>query len=419
MSLATSNRDGGRTNEAGHLRGVTKGFLGSVLSGLNVSQRGAGANMSVDVAVGDAIIQRSDNTYGHPAWNDAVYNQPINPADGSNPRRDIVVMYIDYSQTPSTGVANNTNGVVKIKSVPGTAAGSPVDPSNSTIQSSVGSGNPFVKLARVRVAAGATSINNSVIDDLRSMAAPASNGGWIFDPLYTWVRASNTTFSIAGVDVRSQFPVGTKIMLQQAGVTKFFAVTSTAYSSNTTITVDGGGSYTLTNTPIDVPAFSYDERPAGYPYQSISNPLDWWQELGRVSGTNVTRLDLNITQKKYMQVLISGSGSASANIDLSHNGSGGGTYNYTVANLSASYSAASNAAAPNIVNANTPAGVPFLIEALAQTNYVRPVFAAKSSSNGVQRHYSSHANTPGAITEFNLIRASGTMNAEMIVLGHD
>ena len=111
MSLATSNRDGGRTNEAGHLRGVTKGFAGQVLTGLNVSQRGAGANMSVDVAIGNALVQRSDNTYGHPAWNDAVYNQVIATADGSNPRRDIIVMYIDYGQTPSTGVANNTNGV--------------------------------------------------------------------------------------------------------------------------------------------------------------------------------------------------------------------------------------------------------------------------------------------------------------------
>ena len=100
MSLATSNRDGGRTNEAGHLRSVSKAILGQVLTGLNVSQRAAAANMSVDVAIGDALIQRSDGTYGHPAWNDAVYNQVVAAADGSNPRRDIIVMYIDYNQAP-------------------------------------------------------------------------------------------------------------------------------------------------------------------------------------------------------------------------------------------------------------------------------------------------------------------------------
>lgn len=265
MSLATSNRDGGRTNEAGHLRGVTKGFAGQVLSGLAVSQRGAGANMSVDVAIGDAIIQRSDGTYGHPAWNDAVYNQVIAAADGSNPRRDIIVMYIDYGQTPSTGVANNTNGVVKITSVSGTAAGSPVDPSNATIQSAVGSGNPFVKLARVRVAAGATSISNSVIDDLRLMATAQPQGGWLHDTVNTWVYGSATTFTIAGVDVTAQFPVGSRIRLYQGGTVKYFTVLSSTFSTNTTVTINGGGTYTLANSPIDKPAYSYDYTPSGYP----------------------------------------------------------------------------------------------------------------------------------------------------------
>lgn len=275
MSLATSNRDGGRTNEAGHLRGVTKGFIGQVLSGLNVSQRGAGANMSVDVAIGDALINRSDATYGHPAWNDAVYNQVIAAADGSNPRRDIVVMYIDYGQTPSTGVANNTNGVVKIKSVAGTAAGSPVDPSSATIQSSVGSGNPWIKLARVRVAAGATSISNSVIDDLRLLAVGLNQGGWVYDAVYSWVYASASTFTIAGVDATAQFPVGTKIALYQGGSLKYFYVMSSVFATNTTVTVNGGGTYTLTNVPLDRPAYSYDQTPSGYPVALLNIPNNY------------------------------------------------------------------------------------------------------------------------------------------------
>lgn len=172
MSLGTSNRDGGKTSESGHLRSVSKTVSGDVLNGLNLSQRAAGANMSVDIAAGDAFVRRSDGSYAHPVFNDAVYNLVISAADGANPRRDIVVIYVDYAVTPSTAVSNNTNGVVKIKVVNGTPAGSPVDPTDAAIQTSVGAGNPWTKLGRVRVPAGQTSITNTLIDDLRSMSNP-------------------------------------------------------------------------------------------------------------------------------------------------------------------------------------------------------------------------------------------------------
>lgn len=169
MALGTSNRDGGKTSESGHLRALAKMVNGDVIDGLAVSQRGAGANMSVDVAIGDAFVRRSDGTYAHPVFNDAVYNQVIAAADVSNPRRDLIVLYVDYGNAVSTAVSNNTNGVVKIKVVAGTPAGSPSDPSGAAIQSSVGSGNPYTVLARVRVGAGVTTISNSVIDDLRTL----------------------------------------------------------------------------------------------------------------------------------------------------------------------------------------------------------------------------------------------------------
>lgn len=181
MSLGTSNRDGGKTSESGHLRTTSKLIRGNVLNGLLASQRAAGVNMSVDISIGDAMIMRSDNTYGHEVFNDAVYNQAVSAADGSNPRRDIIVMYIDYTQAPSTAVSNNTNGVVKIKIVNGTPAGSPVDPTDAAIQSSVVAGNPWFKIARVRVPAGQTSISNSLIDDLRSFAGAKDVPGTVKD----------------------------------------------------------------------------------------------------------------------------------------------------------------------------------------------------------------------------------------------
>lgn len=286
MSLATSNRDGGRTNEAGHLRGVIKGIVGEVLTGLNVTQRGAGANLSVDVAIGDAVIPRSDDTYGHPAWNDAVYNQAIPTADVTNPRRDIVVMYVDYGQAPSTGVSNNTNGVVKIKVVSGAAAGSPVDPSDAAIQSSVGAGNPFIKLARVRVAAGATSIGNSVIDDMRTMAIARENGGWQSRPSgwdHWQYSAWDNTNKLATILVpdSSIFTLGQKARYwQTTGGWKYGFIV--AKPNSTSIIVyqgHGTGGFTLNNERIYLPAYSRDTAPDNFPRE----PQIWTVEVKNTS----------------------------------------------------------------------------------------------------------------------------------------
>jgi hypothetical protein len=267
MSLATSNRDGGRTSESGHLRAVQKIITGEVLTGLNVSQRSAGANMSVDVAIGDAIIPRADGTYGHPAWNDAVYNQVIGTADISNPRRDMIVMYIDYGQTPSTGVSNNTNGVVKIKSVAGTPAGSPADPSAAAIQSSVGSGNPYIILARVRVAAGASSITNSVIDDFRKIANAINNGGWeqISGAALTY-NAYNSTYKqgiiSTDIDLRDRIAFGTRLKLWQPTAGWIYGLVHAIDAS--TITVFFGTDYALANEAIYLGQFSYNRAPLGF-----------------------------------------------------------------------------------------------------------------------------------------------------------
>lgn len=268
MSLGTSNRDGGRTSESGHLRPLLKAFKAQVLTGLQVSQRGAGANMSVDIAIGDAIIPRSDGTYGHPAWNDATYNQVISAADVSNPRRDIIVMYIDYAVTPSTGVSNNTNGVVKIKVVNGTPAGSPADPSDSAIQASVGASNPFVKLARVRVAAAASSITNSVIDDMRTMAQALENGGWnaLSAAWDAWAYSSwdsTRKYGVITVADSSIFTLGQKVKFWQlTGGWKYGFIM--AKPNGTSIGVYFGSQYSLANERIYLPSFSRDSAPDGF-----------------------------------------------------------------------------------------------------------------------------------------------------------
>lgn len=288
MSLGTSNRDGGKTSESGHLRALYKGYDGEVLGGLAVSQRGAGANMSVDIAIGDAIIPRSDATYGHPSFNDAVQNKTITTADPSNPRRDIVVMYIDYTVTPSTGVSNNTNGVVATKVVAGTPAGSPSDPSDATIQSSVGASNPYIKLARVRVGAGVTSIGNSVIDDLRTFAHANQSGGWkplasAWDTVTYSAWDSTNKLATLVVPDSSIFTLGQKFRYwQTTGGWKYGFIVK--LPTSTSIILYQGTDYTLNNERVYLPGYSRAKAPDGFPI----DPAKWTVSLTSSSDRSTT-----------------------------------------------------------------------------------------------------------------------------------
>lgn len=330
MSWGTSNRDGGKTSESGHLRALSKAVLGEVLNGLNVTQRAAGANMSVDIAVGDAIIMRSDGTYGHPVFNDATENKTVTTADGSNPRRDIVVVYVDYGQARSTAVSNNTNGVIKTMIVAGTPAGSPTDPSNATIQSAVGSGNPFIKLARVRVPAGQTSISNTLIDDMRIIASGLSNGGW---EMLSSTEAASVSFSSynsarrIGVitvpsDATLKYTPGNKFRFYQAtGGWKYGFIMGV---TSTTITVFVAAGVTINNEAILLPAFSYAYSPLGYNAPHLvkeayrSNTTDaerwiyessgWVATTGSGTGASQATVPLPITYAAIPIILVSAAG---------------------------------------------------------------------------------------------------------------
>lgn len=136
--------------------------------------------MSVDVAAGTGIIPTAAIPY--PAWSDATVNKTVTTANASNPRKDILVAYIDLT-VPTTSVTNNL-GALKFAIVAGTAAASPTDPTSGTIQTAVGAGNPWIYLARISVAASASSIVDANITDLRQ---PISFKGRL------WGGTSNTS----------------------------------------------------------------------------------------------------------------------------------------------------------------------------------------------------------------------------------
>lgn len=135
---------------------------------LKVTQRSAGANMSVDINKGDdnfgsVYLKRSGNCY--PAYLDAAHNIAIDSNTSGNPRIDAVVAYADLVATP--GSTNQGNDVAKFIVVKGTPAASPVAPSSAAIEAAIGASDPYEVLAHVTVADSASAIADANISDQR------------------------------------------------------------------------------------------------------------------------------------------------------------------------------------------------------------------------------------------------------------
>lgn len=134
-----------------------------VLGGIGlVVQQTTTASASVEVTAGLAVQQSSLTTGANPLINNTTATLDVLGASpmGGLPRNDLIVF---DSVTASLAV------------VPGTPNASPTDPTPA---------NPSVVLARLRHAAGATTVPSSVIDDLRvstslnQNAAPESWQAW-------------------------------------------------------------------------------------------------------------------------------------------------------------------------------------------------------------------------------------------------
>ena len=167
MTIYLSNRDGnGKTSEEGHYRFQTALYSGNVIeaTSMQVTQNSPLA-MSVLVQPGNFKIDTTG--YSYTGWSNAATALVISTADGSNPRITTVVAYVDKSAPTSASPVNNP-GIIKLMSVDGSPSATPVAPTDSSIQTAVGAGNPYLKLANVQVDAGATTIANAKITDLRS-----------------------------------------------------------------------------------------------------------------------------------------------------------------------------------------------------------------------------------------------------------
>ena len=118
-------------------------------------------NLSVDIAVGRGYFKKTTMTYQ--GYSEEVNTASIGANNSGNSRIDAIVWYVDLGATPNSDASN----VMKTMVVAGTPGATPAAPDDAAIQTAIGSGNPFIRIANVTVANGASAIANANIADTR------------------------------------------------------------------------------------------------------------------------------------------------------------------------------------------------------------------------------------------------------------
>jgi len=252
------------------------GVLGD--NDLLVAQHAGGANMSVDVGQGEAWVLNSSFTnystsqpkYWGVIGNDNPTNVVINANASGNPRITSIFMKVDTTVTPDGSGGN----VATIIALDGTPAGSPTPPATP---------NNHLRLADITVGNGVSSIVTANIVDVRVVTGVH---GKDWKPMTeTWTYSGSTTLTNTNVvyegtmyatgDLRTNYYIGQKVKLTQAGVVKNFVVTFVAYGApNTTLSLYGGTDNQLANSTIYTPYYSTKRSPTGFNIDpSKWNPL--------------------------------------------------------------------------------------------------------------------------------------------------
>lgn len=234
-----------------------------------VVQRGAGANMSVDIGMpagGFACVQ-GDTISGQGLYtipvHSATINESIAAADATNPRVDQIILEVLDSVHDGSG-----GNRAQTRVLTGTAT------AGATLNNRTGAvalpGNALL-LADVLVGATATSITNTVIRDRRKWARGAMWRGRrstsLTGPVGTTGYADDTTNLQARVEC-SGVPV--RVTLECAQVRN--AVAASGGNGLTLIELwdDGSGTdaVAVDSSAVSLPGFSYETASAGDPAQA-------------------------------------------------------------------------------------------------------------------------------------------------------
>lgn len=120
----------------------------------------AGSGLDVNISSGDGLIDTGDD-FARRIQSTATETVTANAGHASYNRIDSVVAYIDMDVDPTTSVVDNTNGILKFAIVAGTAAASPVKPTDAAIQAAIGAANPYLVLGQVTVPQNAVNLGSA------------------------------------------------------------------------------------------------------------------------------------------------------------------------------------------------------------------------------------------------------------------
>ena len=127
-------------------------------------------------------------------------------------------------------------------------------------------------------------LNSSGTETIIGSSGPGADG-WISTP-DTFAYASASSFTISGVNRTAVYTKGTRVKFTNNTVTYYGVVISSSFSTNTTVNLAPNNDYSIANSAITAPYYSYEENPQGYP--TIFNYTPTYGASGSMTFTSVT-----------------------------------------------------------------------------------------------------------------------------------
>ena len=177
-----------------YARPLSRLFTGEVIDGFTVVPK---TGLTVTLKPGNAFVRYGSTNVASARLVSLVadFDLTHDAKDVSNPRFDLIVVYVDNAVSLPSGTPTNANldgpGVAKAKIVKGVPNATPVVPNDTSIQARVGAGNPYIVVASDRV--DAAVISSDKITDVRVLASANLAPGTV-----TSAKLSTTAGEIGG-----------------------------------------------------------------------------------------------------------------------------------------------------------------------------------------------------------------------------